>query len=422
MISIIAAWIAVLLVIPASLRAEIRLPSIISDHMVLLRSDTTPLWGWGSPGESVTVTYLDTVATTTVDPDGKWQVALKLNSAKASPADLTIQGSNSLVIHDVVVGEVWLAAGQSNMQVILQSFVGVPEMSAKADVAASDNPLIREFCVKDALSDKPESNCGGCWVVATPATTPGFSAVGYYFARTLQKNVKAPIGIIHSSYGSSQVEAWTSRESLDSNEDLREGCRRVLATVEGFPLERQNYEKAYEKWLEDTGRKDRESVHAAEWAAPDAPKEGWTPVVLPLVPPPDGFPKFGAYWLRRQVVVPPNGADRQMAIGFHDLSGFGTIYWNGEKVVSTSIHDISPSYLSSPRTRSKPARTAWQYGFIPPSCKYGLRRWSSMGSLCMTGAFARNTNSHRCLPKSNCPPAPRILFPSSVDRRLFSTP
>jgi len=275
-------------------------------------------------------------------------VILNLSTEKASPTDLTIQGINRIVLHDVVVGEVWLASGQSNMQLILQSCLDAP-----AAIAASDNPMIREFHVSDGLSDKPESDCAGGWVVATPQTSPGFSAVGYFFAYTLQKKLGVPIGIIHSSYGSSQIEAWTSREALDSNADLREGSRRVLTSIEAFPSERLNYEKAYQKWLEETGRTDRESVHAAEWAAPAAPNEGWTQVVLPLLPPPDGLPKFGAYWLRRQIVTPPNLADRQIAIGFHDLSGFGTIYWNGEQVASTSYRDIAPSFFVIPRDKVK---------------------------------------------------------------------
>ena len=154
--------------------ADVTLPTLISDHAVLQRSAKTNLWGTATPGEKVQVALADAQAETVAGADGKWKLSMDLTRVGPGPFVLTVTGNNTLTIKDVVVGEVWLAAGQSNMAFQLQKTIGYTEESTR-----SANPRLRQFVVPVKAEPSPQGACSGAWIVATPATTGGFTAVGY---------------------------------------------------------------------------------------------------------------------------------------------------------------------------------------------------------------------------------------------------
>ena len=194
---------------PAS--ADVKLPAIISDHMVLQKAGKVPIWGKADPGEEVTVSIDGKTAKATAATDGRWMVSLNLENSAPGPFEMTVAGKNKLTISDVVVGEVWIASGQSNMVWVLSSTTG-----GAAEVAQSANPLLRQFHVKLVASPESLDDTEGQWVAASPETSGNICATGYYFAKKLQNELKVPVGLVQTSWGGTPVEAWTSVEAIDS--------------------------------------------------------------------------------------------------------------------------------------------------------------------------------------------------------------
>jgi sialate O-acetylesterase len=209
---------ALIVFLPALVRADVKPAALFSDHMVLQQGMSVPVWGWADPGEAVTVSIAGQTQAATAGPDKKWMVRLA-NLKAGGPVEMIIAGRNSITIHDVLIGEVWLGSGQSNMEfsvsVKAKRFAGVN--NEEQEIAAADYPKIRMFTVKMALADEPQDDTTGQWDVCTPQTVPAFSAVGYFFSRQLQKSIDLPIGFINTSYGASVAQAWISRDVLSAD-------------------------------------------------------------------------------------------------------------------------------------------------------------------------------------------------------------
>ena len=201
----------VIVLIPGPAPAEVRLPAVFSDHMVLQRQMPVPVWGWASPGEKVTVKLADQQAEATADKDGKWTVKIGPFEA-GGPHELTVTGTKTLTIKDVLVGEVWLCSGQSNMAMVVRSCLNAAE-----DIQAANFPRIRHFRVARGSAYAPQADCRGAWAVCSPKTVSGFTAAGYFFGREVHKELKVPVGLLHSSVGGTPVESWTNRNGLEDN-------------------------------------------------------------------------------------------------------------------------------------------------------------------------------------------------------------
>ncbi len=195
-------------------RADIKLHGLFSDNMVLQRDVSVPVWGWADEGEQVTVQFRQRTVRT-VARGGKWMVRLGKLPA-GGPNDLKVSGKNTLMLRNVLVGEVWMASGQSNMEWPLRA-----AFDAETDVAASANPMLRLYTVPKLKADAPLDNVSASWQECQPSTSSNFSAVAYYFARDLQGALKVPVGIIHTSWGGSPAEAWMSERVLASNSEYK---------------------------------------------------------------------------------------------------------------------------------------------------------------------------------------------------------
>ncbi|MGI4736968.1 MAG: sialate O-acetylesterase [Janthinobacterium lividum] len=209
-------------------RATVRLPALVGDHMVVQRGVPVPVWGWAAPGEQVAVTFRGQSYSATLDASGKWQVALPATPA-GGPYVMTIKGQNTLTIQDILVGDVWLASGQSNMELPLRD-KNAPSpnaypliMNSEQEVAAASFPQIRQFTVKKAVAYQPQTeNEGYGWQVCSPSTAGSFSAVGYFFARDLYQRYQVPIGLLSSPWGGTPAEAWVSADALKQLPDFQD--------------------------------------------------------------------------------------------------------------------------------------------------------------------------------------------------------
>jgi len=224
-------------------RANVSLPDVLSDGMVLQQNQKVPIWGKAEPGETITVKFAGKSKTATATAAGKWMVRLDPMSASATPATMVISGRNSIELKDILVGEVWLVAGQSNMQRLLSETA-----NGEAAIAAANHPLIRLFNVSRAVAFKHAKPPLATWQACSPQTVKEFSAAGYYFGVELENALHVPIGLINSSYGGSQAEAWTPVEYLLASDDLRPTVERTRIWDEERPRVRVEYDEAIKKW------------------------------------------------------------------------------------------------------------------------------------------------------------------------------
>jgi len=265
-----------LVAIACTARADVRLPAVISDHMVLQSNAADAIWGWAAPQESISVSIAGQTKSATADASGKWSVRLDPLAASSQPQTLTIKGKNTLTIHDVLVGEVWLASGQSNMAMQLNGPLhGFVDRGAE-EVAAAKYPSIRvfqhdaPFAIYElpvppakAADDRP-----GKWIVCSPETASNLSAIGYFFARDLHQYTKAPVGIITSAVGGTPIEGWTSLDAQQKEATLKPLLEDWEKRLTGFDpaKEQAAFLEAKEKWL-----KVRAAATKAGQPAPKAP-------------------------------------------------------------------------------------------------------------------------------------------------------
>lgn len=206
-------WFALL---ATSAAAEVKPAAVFGDHMVLQRRQEVPVWGTAKPGEKVTVTIGSQTAAVVTDTQGRWRVDLPAMEA-GGPHELTVQGgSNTVAYADVLVGEVWLCSGQSNMV-----WPVIWSDDADLEIASADRPRMRLFQVPDVMADAPSQAIAASWQVCGPQTAGNFSAVAYYFGRQLHETLGVPVGLISSAWGGSPIEAWTPVEAMRSDPALR---------------------------------------------------------------------------------------------------------------------------------------------------------------------------------------------------------
>ncbi len=324
-----------------SAHADVSLFPLFSDHAVLQASDHVPVWGRAAPGESVTVTLGGDVAkaTATAGADGKWTATLDLRHAAAGPFDLVVAGPyNQVKSVDVLVGEVWLCSGQSNMEFTLKN-----ASNSATEIATSTNLYLRHFLVTKDAEAAPVDTVQGRWELSGPTTAGGFTAVGYYFAKQIQAVMHTPVGLIHSSWGGTPVEAWTSEEGFAActDPDLKAGAARVRGNYYAF----QKFLADYKAWQERYIRGDHVHDATAEYTAPaTAGTGGWAAVTLPTLFDAAGLPDAGATWLQRTIPIEETPAGRNATLVLGEVHGGVEIYWNGKKVATGDFSNPPQSY------------------------------------------------------------------------------
>lgn len=280
----------------ATARAEVKLPALFKSHMVLQREMPVPVWGWAAAGEEVKVSFRDQTQSTKAGDDGTWSVKLA-PLAVGEPGTLTVAGANTITLEDVLVGEVWICSGQSNMQWSVQAAID-PDLEA----LAANHPTIRLFQVPLVAKPEPQNDVIAEWKLCTPENIPGFTAVGYYFGRQLNEVLGVPVGIVQTAWGGTRAEAWASPSSLAANAELKpilDEWQRLDAAWDPAKA-KADYEAALTKWEAAVAKAREEKKQPPNKPQPAAdphfsqhrPSSLYNAMVHPLVP----FAFRGAIW------------------------------------------------------------------------------------------------------------------------------
>ncbi|MGO8790391.1 MAG: sialate O-acetylesterase [Terriglobia bacterium] len=284
----------------ATAAADVKLPAIISDNMVLQQGRQVAIWGTADAGEQVTVTLGEQKETATTDANGQWKVALG-PVKKGGPLEMTVAGKNTITVHNVLVGEVWVCSGQSNMEFAVWNhgvFGGVN--NEEQEVAAANYPMMRLFIVKKAVAGKPQTDVQGQWVVASPATVGSFSAVGYFFGRDLFRTMKFPVGLIDSSWGGTEAETWMSDATFQADPELKVVADSWQQRIADFPHALEQYEQKLGEW--EKSAEEAETNGKVALTLPKGPEDPrshpwrasglWNAMMAPLTP----YAIAGAIW------------------------------------------------------------------------------------------------------------------------------
>jgi len=315
--------------------ADIRLPQLVGDNMVLQREAPITIWGWADPGERVAVAFRDQRRTTRADAHGHWSLALSPLAA-GGPDSMQLTGDRTVTLTNILVGDVWLASGQSNMEFPLQSqggFGGVND--AEREVAKADYPRMRLFLVAHDTGFAPgqEVRSDG-WQAVTPATAGRFSAVAYLFGRELYRQHAVPIGLIDSSWGGTPAECWISAAGLRRFPEFSASIGRLARVDDRAVAAYRDYLLLRNDWYAAHGREDRGRVDGQDlWAAATYSEQSWPTSLEPQPWPRKAIKEFdGTMWFRRTISLDADSAARVQRLHLTHLREADTTYFNGVRV------------------------------------------------------------------------------------------
>ena len=271
----------------ASAWAGVSLAPLFRDGAVLQRDQPLPVWGHAAAGEKIRLQFHNQFVETTATADGRWRVTLTSEKASAQSAELVVVGTNTVRVRDVLVGDVWLCGGQSNMEFRLAQ-----ANNAEAEIAAANFPLIRQFKIPHTVADAPAADCVGQWTHCSPATAGDFTAIGFFFARDLSQRLGVPIGLVNSNWGGTPIESWMSDAALKADPAANLIFERWQKVLADYPEKVAAHEKAVAKWKEDAtaAKAAGKPFTRRQPVTPEGPGSRWQPsgmyhaMIAPLEP------------------------------------------------------------------------------------------------------------------------------------------
>ena len=368
--------------------AAVRLPALVGSHMVLQRERPLALWGWAAVGERVHLTFRGkTYAAAAPDAAGRWQVMLPAMPA-GGPYKLTVQGRNTIVLTDILVGDVWLASGQSNMQFKVKDRPGgyQPVQNADQEIAKANWPKIRCFTVAQTIAYRPQPTVAGSgWQVCSPATVAEFSAVAYFFGRELYQKYHVPIGLLVSSWGGTPAEAWTSAEGLKTLPEfgatLTDFARRRTLLM----ADQQAFETSQRSFFKNIRTYDQGYLPGGQtWAAPEFDAQAWSQMTLPgLWEATPGLNTYdGIVWFRKEIDLPAAMAGQPLTLSVGKVDDVDSTFFNGVRVGSTSGYD-TPRVYQIPAALVRPGRNVIAVRVLDTGGGGGI--WGEAATLNLTG-------------------------------------
>jgi sialate O-acetylesterase len=351
-----------LLLLSRPARANITLPKLLTDHLVLQQKSQVALWGWAAPGEQVTVTasWARKPVRVTADAQGAWLVRVPTTKA-GGPYTLTFAGQNTLTVQDVLLGEVWLCGGQSNMVFPISKRPGSGSYSGvvnEAEVKPRANyPQIRMFTVKNQTADEPQPDVpGGRWIACSSETVGEFSAVAYFFAQEVYEQTKVPIGLINSTWGGTPAESWTRREVLEQDPALRPIVERYQRGLTTYEQDYAAYKAAQQQYKEQRAANPQLRLPAPkEPVGPTsnkAPYKNYNAMIHPLVP----YTLRGVIWYQGESNVDRGYQYRRL---FPALIGSWRQEW-GQPDLPFYFVQIAPHRSANPEVREAQLLTMQQ--------------------------------------------------------------
>jgi sialate O-acetylesterase len=324
-------------VIPSE--ANVKPARIFSSNMVLQQGQQNPVWGWADKGEKVTITFAGKTVSTKADKAGKWSAKLP-SLDYGGPYEMTIKGKNTINFNNILIGEVWICSGQSNMEFAVNGAI-----NAKSEIASANYPNIRLFTVAKKVAQKPvEDLDNGEWQVCTPQTVPSFSAVGYFFGRQLNKDLNVPVGLIHTSWGGTVAETWTSTQTIENDPDFKD----KLKELAGFDMTKYREQKmeAIKAKLKEVPTKDAGLVNGvAVYADPAMNDADWADIDPSRVWEENGYPPIeGIGWYRKTITLTADQAKQANEIHLGMIDDNDITWINGVKVGATKAYNEKRVY------------------------------------------------------------------------------
>lgn len=319
----------------------IELPVLFSDHMVLQRDAVITIWGKATPDKQVTALFKNQRSSTIVHKDSTWRLFLAPEPA-GGPYELTFIGTDTLTLQDVMVGEVWVGSGQSNMQWSVQQ-----SANAELEIQRANYPNIRLFSVDRTISAQPEYKIpSDGWKPASPSTIPSFSAVAYYFGRTLHDSLDVPIGLIHSSWGGTPAEAWTSGEMLSTLPDFEASIQQLQAHRDSLQVLSSSYDTQLNAWYTNTHSQDPGySGDEPAWSSPDMDLTDWDNMDLPNLWEDTSLPGFdGIAWFSKTIDLPADWENQEAILHLGPVDDMDITWVNGIEVGRTYRYDARRTY------------------------------------------------------------------------------
>jgi sialate O-acetylesterase len=337
-----AVFVFSLLLLNVSVSANVHLPKFFNNNMVLQREHTIPVWGWADAKEKITVQLNNQIKMVKAGKDGKWRIDLAAENA-GGPYTLTVKGKNTIVINNVVVGDVWICSGQSNMEMPIGSWGFVNNY--EQEIAAANYPLIRQIKVPLKTDAAPQPDISeGEWKICTPENAAEFSAVAYFFARELNTELKIPVGIINTSWGGTQVESWTSREAFENDEEFRSMIKGMKQTnLE--ELIKQKADAVEKKIREIQGDMIPAAAEVATWKEKDFIDGTWKTIRVPGLWEQQGLDDIdGNLWFRKAIDIGSDDAGKAATLDLAMIDDNDETYLNGEKIGATTGYNLKRKY------------------------------------------------------------------------------
>ncbi len=321
--------------------ANISLPKIFGSNMVLQRNQPIPVWGWAAPGEKVTVQLNKQLLSTKAGKNGDWKISLAPEMA-GGPYTLTVKGKNDISFNNVLVGEVWICSGQSNMEMPIAGWGKINNY--QQEINAANYPQIRQIKVPNTVSATPKNDIpGGEWKECNPSTAGDFTAAGYFFALQLYKELKVPIGLINTSWGGTHSETWTSRVAFEQSDEFKD----MIATVPTTGLEdiAKKRTEAVKKKIEDLQGPLSNTVNTSQWKDAGFDDSKWPHLKEPGTWEEQGLAELdGVVWFRKEVTIADANAGKPATLQLAKIDDIDVTYVNGEKVGSMDKWDDDRRY------------------------------------------------------------------------------
>lgn len=310
--------------------ADIHLPGIFTDNMVLQRDKNITIWGWADKGERITVQLNKQTATGVADMQGAWKVTLKSEEA-GGPHQLVVQGKNKIILSNILIGDVWVCSGQSNMEWPVNK-----SKDAALEIPQGNFPTIRHIEITKAVATAPSQDIrGGMWQVCSPETVGKFTAVGYYFARELTKDMRVPIGLIHTSWGGTQVESWTSAQSFEASSEFKDMIAK-MPRIDLDSLAKKNSAEMLKKIERLQGPLPTKSTETESWKNPDYNDSQWGNMEVPLLWEQQKLEALdGVVWFRKTIQLTGEDLTKPATINLGMIDDSDDTFINGIKVGST---------------------------------------------------------------------------------------
>ena len=309
--------------------------------MVLQRGKPISIWGWATAGEKIIVQFNKQSKNSTADATGKWKLLLSPESA-GGPFQLSVKGNNQINLQNILVGEVWICSGQSNMEMPIAGWGQINNYPQ--EIAAADYPMIRHFKVPNTVSKTLKDDItGGSWKVCSPATAGDFSAAAYFFARELYNKLKVPVGLINTSWGGTQVEAWTSEQAFEQSPDMKY----VADAMKSNSLDKSSKglgERIIKNIIQKQGSFDS-VANTADWKNSDFDDSKWPVMKVPGYWEGQGLPDLdGTVWFRKTFIVNDADAGKTAQLSLSLIDDNDETYINGIKVGSTQSYSTKRKY------------------------------------------------------------------------------